>query len=168
MDVRPLKTEADYDWALAEAGKYFASEPACGTPEGDRFEVLLALIENYETHHHVTGSPEPVAAIKVRMEEKGITRRQLSLEAGIAESKISEVLNYVRPLSLGMIRSLAPILDLPEAVLVPRYPLKGSARRTASGRTGRTRRSRTVGAEARLGLTTAHRQLGVKSELGTV
>jgi HTH-type transcriptional regulator/antitoxin HigA len=144
MDIRPLKTEADYDWALAEAGKYFASGPARGTPEGDRFEVLLALIENYETHHHVTGTPEPVAAIKVRMEEKGMTRRRLSLEAGIAESKISEALNYVRPLSLGMIRSLAPILDLPEAVLVPRYPLKGSARRTASGRTGRTRQSREI------------------------
>jgi HTH-type transcriptional regulator / antitoxin HigA len=138
MDVRPLKTEADYDWALAEAGKYFASEPAHGTPQGDRFEVLLALIENYETHHHAVGTPEPVAAIKVRMEEKGITRRRLSLEAGIAESKISEVLNYIRPLSLGMIRSLAPILDLPEAVLIPRYPLKDPARRTALRRTRRS------------------------------
>ena len=144
MDVRPLKAEADYDWALAEAGKYFASRPARGTPEGDRFEVLLALIENYETHHHAMGTPAPVAAIKVRMEEKGITRRQLSLETGIAESKISEVLNYVRPLSLGMIRSLAPILDLPAAVLVPRYPLKGPARRTASGRTRRTHQSKRV------------------------
>ena len=144
MDVRPLKTEADYDWALAEARKYLASEPARGTPEGDRFEVLLALIENYETHHHARGTPEPIAAIKVRMEEKGITRRQLCSEAGITESKISEVLNYRRPLSLGMIRSLAPILDLPEAVLVPRYPLKGPARRTASGRTRRTRQFRTV------------------------
>ena len=74
MDVRPLKTEADYDWALAEVRKYFASEPARGTPEGDRFEVLLALIENYETHHHAMGTPEPIAAIKVRMEEKGITK----------------------------------------------------------------------------------------------
>ncbi|HEY3846152.1 MAG TPA: transcriptional regulator [Acetobacteraceae bacterium] len=144
MDVRPLKTEADYDWALAEAGKYFSPEPARGTPDGDRFEVLLALIENYETRHHAMGSPEPVAAIKVRMEEKGITRRQLSSKAGIAESKISEVLNYVRPLSLGMIRSLAPILDLPEAVLVPRYPLKGPARRTASGRARSTRQSGTA------------------------
>jgi len=144
MDVRPLKTEADYDWALAETGKYFASRPARGTPEGDRFEVLLALIENYEAHHHAMGTPEPIAAIKVRMEEKGITRRQLSLKAGIAESKISEVLNYIRPLSLGMIRSLAPVLDLPEAVLVPRYPLKGPARRTASGRTRRTRQSKRV------------------------
>lgn len=144
MDVRPLKTEADYDWALAEAGKYFASEPARGTPEADRFEVLLALIENYEIHHHLMATPEPVAAIKIRMEEKGITRRQLSLKAGVAESKISEMLNYVRPLSLGMIRRVAPVLDLPEAVLVPRYPLKGSARRTASGQTGRTRRSMAV------------------------
>jgi HTH-type transcriptional regulator / antitoxin HigA len=135
MDVRPLKTEADYDWALAETGKYFASRPARGTPEGDRFEVLLALIENYESHHHVMATPEPVAAIKVRMEEKGIRRRQLSLEAGIAESKISEALNYVRPLSLGMIRRLAPILDLPVAVLVPRYPLKGQPR--APRRAGR-------------------------------
>jgi len=135
MDVRPLKTEADYDWALAEAARYFASQPARGTPEGDRFEVLLALIENYETNHHAIATPEPVAAIKVRMQEKGITRRQLSLKAGIAESKISEVLNHIRPLSLGMIRSLAPVLDLPEAVLVPRYPLKGPARRAALGGT---------------------------------
>jgi len=145
MDVRPLKTEADYDWALAEVGKYFASRPARGTPEGDRFEVLLALIENYEAHHHAIGTPEPVAAIKVRMQEKGITRRQLSLEAGIAESKISEVLNSVRPLSLGMIRSLAPILDLPEALLVPDTPLKGPARRAASGATRLTRQSKRVG-----------------------
>jgi HTH-type transcriptional regulator / antitoxin HigA len=64
MDVRPLKTEADYNWALAEARKYFASEPARGTPQGDRFEVLLALIENYETLHHAVGTPEPIAAIK--------------------------------------------------------------------------------------------------------
>ena len=139
MNVRPLKTKTDYDWALGEAEKYFASEPARGTSEGDRFEVLLALIENYETHHYAMSTPEPVAAIKVRMEEKGITRRQLSLEAGIAESKISEVLNYVRPLSLGMIRSLAPILDLPEAVLVARYPLKGPVRRARPRRTRRTR-----------------------------
>jgi HTH-type transcriptional regulator/antitoxin HigA len=139
MDVRPLKTEADYDWALAETGKYFASVPERGTPDGDRFEVLLALIENYETHHHAMGTPAPVAAIKVRMEEKGITRRQLSLEAGIAESKISEVLSCVRPLSLGMIRSLAPILDLPEAVLVPRYPLKAPAKHISPSRARGTR-----------------------------
>lgn len=144
MDVRPLKTEADCDWALAEAGRYFGSEPARGIPEGDRFEVLLALIANYEAHHHAMGAPGPVAAIKVRMAEKGITRRQLSVKAGIAESKISEVLNYVRPLSLGMIRSLAPILDLPEAVLVPRYPLRVPARTTAPGRTRRTRQAGAV------------------------
>ena len=135
IDVRPLKTEANSDWTLAKAEKYFASQPARRTAEGDRFEVLLALIENYKAHHHAMVTPQPVAAIKVRMEEKGITRRQLSLEAGIAESKISEVLNYIRPLSLGMVRSLAPILDLPEAVLVPRYPLKGPARHAASGGT---------------------------------
>ena len=116
--------------------EYFASEPPRGTPQGDRFEVLLALIENYETHHHAMGTPEPIAAIKV-LEERGITRRQLSLDASIAESKISEVLNYIRPLSLGMIHSLAPILDLPEAVLIPRYPLKEPARRTASRQTRR-------------------------------
>ena len=141
MDVRPLKTEADYDWALAEAGKYFASVPARGTEGGDRFEVLLALIENYEAHHHAMGIPAPIPAIKIRMEEKGITRRQLSVAAGIAESKISEVLSYVRPLSLGMIRSLSPILDLPEAVLIARYPLLDPAKRTASGRASRTRQS---------------------------
>lgn len=145
MDVRPLKTEADYVWALAEAGKYFASEPARGTPEGDRFEALLALIENYETHHHAMSTPEPVAAIKVRMEEKGITRRQHSSKAGIAGDKISEVLNYIRPLSLGMIRSLAPIPRSPWAMLVPRYPLKGPARRAASSGTRRTRQSKRVG-----------------------
>lgn len=125
MNVRPLKTEADYEWALAEAGTYFAREPARGTPDGDRFEVLLALIETYETRHHALRTPAPVAAIKVRMQEKGITQRQLSQQSGIAESKISEVLRYVRPLSLGMIRSLATILDLPEAVLVPQYPVNG-------------------------------------------
>jgi HTH-type transcriptional regulator/antitoxin HigA len=72
MEMRPIHSEEDYRIALREVSAYFDSEPAPGTPDGDRFEVLLALVEAYETRHYPIDLPDPVVAIKFRMEQAGL------------------------------------------------------------------------------------------------
>ena len=71
MDIRPLRTEADYDAALGEIAKYFENEPEPGTPEGDRFDLLALVIGDYEDMHDPIEAPEPIGAIKIAMEGKG-------------------------------------------------------------------------------------------------
>jgi len=78
MDIRPLRTEADYDWALAEIEQYFTHQPSPGTPEAERFDVLAALIENYETKYWPIEAPDPVEAIRTRMEQTGYTQADLA------------------------------------------------------------------------------------------
>jgi len=72
MNVRPIKTEADYDWALKEIARYFDAQPKPGTAEGDRFDVLATLIEAYEEKHWPIDPPDPVDAIQYRMEQAGL------------------------------------------------------------------------------------------------
>ena len=73
MEIRPIRTDADYRAALGEVSAYFDNEPEPGTPEGDRFEVLLTLVEAYEARHFPIDLPDPVEAIKFRMEQGGLT-----------------------------------------------------------------------------------------------
>ncbi len=113
--IRPIKTEQDYDEAMAEIDSLWGAEP--DTPEGDRLEVLLTLVEAYEERHHAIDPPDPVDAILFRLEQAGLDRK--SLEPYIGRSgRVSEVLNRKRPLTLNMIRRLWQGLHIPLESLV--------------------------------------------------
>ncbi len=118
MDIKPIRNAADHAEALEAIAALMESNPGEGTAAFDRLDILATLVESYETRYQFIDAPDPVAAILVRMAEKGWNNRQLAAHGGIAESKISEVLGRKRALSLGMIRALASLLDIPVAVLV--------------------------------------------------
>lgn len=124
MEIRPIKTEADYRAALKEVERLWESEP--GTPEGDCVEVLTTLVEAYEARHHPILAPEPIAAILFMMEQKGLTRRDLEPAIG-SRGRVSEILNRRRPLTLPMVRALSALLNLPTDVLVRPYDLRSAA-----------------------------------------
>jgi HTH-type transcriptional regulator/antitoxin HigA len=115
MDIKPVKTEADYESALAEIDSLWGPEP--DTPEGDRLDVLMALVEVYEAQHHPVTPPDPVAAILFRMEQQGLTRKDLEPILG-SRARVSEILNHKRALSLDMIRKLHNKLHIPLESLV--------------------------------------------------
>ena len=117
MDIRPLRTETDYDWALAEIEPYFTDEPHPGTPEADRFDVLAALIAVYEQQHWAIGPPEPRAAIRARMEQAGYTQADLAALLG-SRSRASEVLAGRRGLTVEQIRRLHKAWNIPAEALI--------------------------------------------------
>jgi HTH-type transcriptional regulator/antitoxin HigA len=124
MDIRPIRSEADYHAALAEAERLWDSEP--GTPQGDRAEVLATLIEAYEAVRHPIPAPDPIDAILFMMEQKGLSRRDLEPAIG-NRGRVSEILNRKRPLTLPMVRALGALLDIPIDVLVQPYELRPAA-----------------------------------------
>lgn len=124
MEIRPIKTEADYRAALKEVERLWEAEP--GTPEGDCVEVLTTLVEAYEARHHPVPTPDPIAAILFMMEQKGLTRRDLEPAIG-SRGRVSEILNRKRPLTLPMVRALSALLNLPTNVLVQPYELRSAA-----------------------------------------
>ncbi|GLS17869.1 XRE family transcriptional regulator [Labrys miyagiensis] len=125
-DIRPLRTEADYDWALAEVEHYFNRQPEPGTPDGDRFAVLADLIEAYEAHHWPVGPVDPIEAIRYRMEIGGKTRRDLAALLG-SRSRASEILRRRRALTLPMIHKLNREWGIPAEVLITPYHLDKAA-----------------------------------------
>jgi HTH-type transcriptional regulator/antitoxin HigA len=118
MDVRPIKSEADYDAALAEIDRLF--DAPAGSAEGDRLEVLTTLVEAYESAHHRMPLPDPIEAIKFRMEQAGLKQSDLVPAIG-SKSHVSEVLNRRRPLTLPMIRRLNRDFGIPLEILVREY-----------------------------------------------
>jgi HTH-type transcriptional regulator/antitoxin HigA len=124
MKIRPIRTKADYRAALKEAARLWSAEP--GTPAGDRVEVLVTLIEDYEAKHHVIPAPDPIAAIEFMMEQKVLTRRDLEPAIG-SRGRVSEVLNRKRPLTLPMVRALGALLQIPVDVLVQPYDTRSAA-----------------------------------------
>lgn len=127
MDIHPIKTEADYHAALREVSPCFENEPEPGTPEGDRFDILLTLIEAYEAKHHPIDAPDPIEAIKYLMEAKGLERKYLAAILG-SRQRVHEILERKRPLSMQQIRKLHDSLGIPAEVLIKPYPLaKGDA-----------------------------------------
>jgi HTH-type transcriptional regulator / antitoxin HigA len=124
MDIRPIRSEADYRAALADIERLWKSEP--GTPEGDRVDVLATLIEAYEARHHPIPAPDPIAAVLFMMEQKGLTRRDLEAALG-SRGRVSEILNRKRPLTLPMVRALSALLDIPTEVLVQPYETRSAA-----------------------------------------
>ena len=128
-EVKPLRSEADYEAALAEVERLWGTKAE--TPKGDRLDVLATLIDAYETEHYPIDPPDPIEAIKFRMEQQGLTRRDLEQIIG-TRTRIAEVLNRKRGLSIGMIRRLHERLGIPAEVLI--LPSRKDAAR--SGRTG--------------------------------
>ncbi len=118
MNLRPIKTEKDYQEALSRLEKIFDAKP--GTIEGDELEVLGILIDNYENLHYPIEFPDPIEAIKFRMEQLGYSQSDLAEVIGL-KSRASEILNKKRKLTLEMIRNLHSMLHIPTDVLIQNY-----------------------------------------------
>ena len=110
MNIKPVKTKTDYATALKEIQKLWNAEP--NSAEGDRLDVLVTLVHAYESIHYPIDPPDPVEAIKFRMEQQGLKSRDLAPLMG-GKNRVSEVLARKRPLSLKMIRNLHTSLHIP-------------------------------------------------------
>lgn len=122
MDIRPIRSQADLDWALAEIAQYFDNQPELGTPEADRFDVLADLIEAYEDKHFPIPDIDPVEFIRAQMENTGRTQADLATLFG-SRPRASEVLNRKRALSIDMIYKLSSEWHIPADALVKPYHL---------------------------------------------
>lgn len=117
MEIKPIKNEDDYNLALAEIETLWGADAE--TPEGDKLDVLITLIEAYEAKHHNIAPPDPIEAILFRLEQSGMERKDLEPYIG-RSGRVSEVLNHKRPLTLGMIRKLWQGLNIPLDSLIQR------------------------------------------------
>jgi HTH-type transcriptional regulator/antitoxin HigA len=116
--IKPIRSEIEYQNALIRLEEIFDAKS--GTEEGDELEVLSILIDNYENEHFPIDSPDPIDAIKFRMEQLGIKQKDLANIIGF-KSRVSEIINKKRKLSLNMIRKLHRQLDIPTEVLIREY-----------------------------------------------
>jgi HTH-type transcriptional regulator/antitoxin HigA len=114
-ELKPIRSEADYEAALAEVERVWGAK--AGTLEGDRLDVLATLIDAYEAEHHPMDPPDPIEAIQFRMEQQGLTRKDLEPIIG-TRTRVAEVLNRKRGLSIGMIRRLHDRLGISADVLI--------------------------------------------------
>ncbi len=117
MDIRPINTEEDYNAVMREISAYFENEPKLGTEEGNRFEILLTLVEAYEAKHFPIDLPDPIEAIKFRMEQSGLVAKDLVPMIGRL-NRVYEILNRKRALTLPMIRKLHSQLGIPAECLI--------------------------------------------------
>lgn len=124
-EVKPIRSEADYERSLAEVERLWGARS--GTPEGDRLDVLATLIDSYEAEHYPMDPPDPIEAIKFRMEQQGLTRKDLEPMIG-TRTRVAEVLNRKRGLSISMIRRLHSRLGISADVLI--RPSLGKRSRT--------------------------------------
>ena len=122
MNIKPIRTEDDYQAALADIDRLMDAEP--DTPEGDRLDVLATLVEAWEEKHVPIEEPDPIEAIRHRMEALGMNRKELEALIG-GRGRVSEVLNRKRPLSLTMIRRLSETLRIPAGALIRSYETTG-------------------------------------------
>ena len=120
MKIKPIKTEKDYEQALERLEVIFDSDP--NSKEGDEAEILSLLIENYENEHYPIEAPDPIEAIKIRMEEMNLKQKDLVGIIG-GKSRVSEILNKKKRLTVDMIRELERILHISASVLVNNYQL---------------------------------------------
>ena len=117
MDIRPIRSKADYKATLKEISALMELDPKLGTPQGDRLDILATLVQAYEAKHLPITSPDPVEAIKFRMEQSGLSVKDLEPMIG-KSNRVYEVLNRKRPLTLAMIRRLHQSLGIPADVLI--------------------------------------------------
>lgn len=114
-NLKPIRSEADYDEALAEVDILWGA--MAGTPEGDRLDILATLIDAYEAKIYPMDRPDPVESIRFRMEQQGLTRKDLELMIG-PRNRVADVLNRKRSLSIDMIRKLHARLGISAEVLI--------------------------------------------------
>lgn len=120
MNIKPIKTEQDYEKALRRLERIFNASPE--SKEGDEAEILSMLIENYENQYYAIEAPDPIEAIKIRMEEMNIKQKDLVGIIG-GKSRVSEVLNKKKKLTVDMIRQLEKKLHLSASIMVSNYQL---------------------------------------------
>lgn len=116
-ELKPIRSEAEYKAALAEASYFFDHEPLPNSKKGDRFEMLLLLIEAYEEKCYPINLPDPIEAIKFRMEQAGLKPKDLQPMIG-GLNRVYEILNRKRPLTLKMIWNLHTMLGIPAESLI--------------------------------------------------
>ncbi len=114
-ELKPIRTEADYEAALVELGRLWGARS--GTREGDRLDVLVTLVDAYEAQAWPMDPPDPIAAIEFRMEQMGLTRKDLEPMIG-TRARVAEVMNRKRSLSIDMIRRLHKELGISAEVLI--------------------------------------------------
>lgn len=122
MCIVPIRDDAGHAAALAEVRRLWGA--AEGTEDGDRLDVLMVLIDDYESKRHAVDLPDPIAAIRTRMDTLGLDRADLGAMLGVSSGRVSELLNRRRRLTVEMIRTLAARLGLSEACLLQPYDLQ--------------------------------------------
>ncbi|MFO7671773.1 MAG: transcriptional regulator [Bacteroidales bacterium] len=115
MDIRPIKTEQDYDSAIRRIEELWGAKR--DTTEGDEFDLLVTLVESFEIKHYPIAPPDPIDAIKFRMEQMGMTKADMVQYLG-SQSRVSEILSRKRGLTLSMIKSLYKGLKIPAEILL--------------------------------------------------
>ncbi|MCP4311259.1 MAG: transcriptional regulator [Bacteroidetes bacterium] len=120
MDIKLIKTEEDYQIALEQLDKVF--DAAEGTPASDQADILALLIDDYENIHYPIESPDPIEAIKIRMEEMQLKQKDIAAALG-GKNRASEILNRKRKLTVDMIRNLTESLNLSASLLIKDYKL---------------------------------------------
>jgi HTH-type transcriptional regulator/antitoxin HigA len=121
--LKPIRSKDDHRRALGEIARLWGARS--GTPIGDRLDILATLVDAYETRHYPIDSPDPVEAIRFRMEQQGLTRKDLEPMIG-TRTRVAEILNRKRNLSISMIRRLHEVLGIPAEILI-RQPNRKSA-----------------------------------------
>jgi HTH-type transcriptional regulator/antitoxin HigA len=121
-NIRPVETEADYNWALKEIAQYFEHEPPAGSRDGQRLKVLLGLVGHYESRHWPIEVADPVNAIKSMIDAKVRSQTDLARVLG-SRSRASEVLSRKRPLTIEMVRKLHAEWKLPADMLIRPYEI---------------------------------------------
>lgn len=119
MQIRPVRTEQDHDEALARIARLMGSAP--GTPESDELDVLATLVDAYEAKHFPMDAPDPITAIEFRMEQQGLSRKDLEPMIG-SRARVSEILTRKRSLTLPMVRRLKHGLGIPADLLIEARP----------------------------------------------
>ena len=117
MDIHPIRNDRDHARALREMEKLWGARR--GSPEAEKLEILVTLTDAYEAKHHAVGPPDPIEAIRFRMEQEGLTRADLEKLIG-SRARVSEILNRRRPLTVSMIRRLRDALGISADVLIGR------------------------------------------------
>ena len=115
MEIRPIKTEQDYKTAVCRIEELWGAKK--DSAQGDELDLLVTLVESYEMKHYPIAPPDPIDAIKFRMEQMGMTSADMVKYIG-SQSRVSEVLNRKRGLSLGMIKSIYKGLKIPAEILL--------------------------------------------------
>lgn len=124
MELKPIRSRREYRAAMAEAERLWDAPPK--SPEADRLDVLMMLIEGYEHQHFAIPDPDPIGFLEHIMDSRGLTRKDLELYIG-PRGRVSDILNRTRPLTLEMIRRLTDGLNLPAEVLIRPYELRTQA-----------------------------------------